>query len=72
MLAIVAHYHYEVWKMDIKTTFLHMNTVKDVYMAQLEDYIHVKFPNNVFNIEKSILTGFTKNNILCAHANPNA
>ena len=36
VLAIVAHYVYEIWKMVVKTTFRKGNLSKDVYMTQLE------------------------------------
>ena len=38
ILSIVAHYDYEIWKMDVKTTFLNRNLSKDVYMTQLESF----------------------------------
>ena len=34
LLAIVAHYDYEIWKMDVKTTFHKGNLRKDVYTSQ--------------------------------------
>ena len=34
LLAIAAHYDYEVWKMDVKMTFLNGNLSEDVYMKQ--------------------------------------
>ena len=34
LLVIVAHYDYEIWKMDVKTTFRKRNLSKDVCMAQ--------------------------------------
>ena len=33
LLAIVAHYDYEIWKMDVNTTFLNEKLTKDVYMT---------------------------------------
>ena len=38
LLAIVAHYDYEIWKMDVKTDFLNGNLLGDVYMTQLEGF----------------------------------
>ena len=38
VLAIVAHYDYEIWKMDVETTFLNGNLFEDVYMTQLEGF----------------------------------
>ena len=36
LLAIASHYDYEIWKMDVKTTFLEGNLSKDVCMTQPE------------------------------------
>ena len=33
LLAIVAYYDYEIWQMDVKTTFLNKNLIEDVYMT---------------------------------------
>ena len=32
LLATATHYDYEIWKMDVKTTFLNGNLTKEVYM----------------------------------------
>ena len=39
LLAITAHHDYEIWKMDVKTTFLNGNLSKEVYMTQPEGFI---------------------------------
>ena len=39
LLAIVTHYDYEIWKMEVKTTFLNGNLTKEVYMTQPKDFI---------------------------------
>ena len=39
LLAIAAHYDYEIWKMDVKMTFLNGNLYEDVYMIQPEGFI---------------------------------
>ena len=36
ILAIASYYDYEIWKMDVKTTFQKGNLSKDVYTTQLE------------------------------------
>ena len=36
LLAIAAHYDYEIWKMDVKTAFLNGNLTEEVYMTQPE------------------------------------
>ena len=38
LLAIAAHYDYELWQMDVKTTVLNGNLEEEVYMIQLEGY----------------------------------
>ena len=39
LLAIATHYDYEIWKMDVKTTFLNGNLIEEVYMTQPEGFI---------------------------------
>ena len=34
ILAIVSYYYYEIWKMDVKTTFRKGNLSKDVYLTK--------------------------------------
>ena len=38
LLAIAAHYDYEIWQMDVKTAFLNGNLTEDVYMTQPEGF----------------------------------
>ena len=38
LLAIAAHYDYEIWQMDVKTTFLNGNLTEQVYMTQPEGF----------------------------------
>ena len=38
LLAITAHYDYEIWQMDVKTTFLNGNLTEEVYMTHLEGF----------------------------------
>ena len=38
LLAIAAHYDYEIWQMDVKTAFLNGNLTKEVYMTQPEGF----------------------------------
>jgi hypothetical protein len=37
--AIAAYFDYEIWQMDIKTTFLNGNQTEDVYMTQPEVFV---------------------------------
>ncbi|KAJ8485199.1 hypothetical protein OPV22_017684 [Ensete ventricosum] len=39
ILAIAAYYDYEIWQMDVKTTFLNGNLEKEVYMIQSEGFV---------------------------------
>ena len=54
LLAIVAYYDYEIWQMDVKTTFLNGHLSEDVYMVQLEGFVDPKYPNRVCKQNKSI------------------
>ena len=40
LLAIAAYYDYEIWQMDVKIAFLNENLIEDVYMTQLEGFVH--------------------------------
>ena len=39
LLAIAAHYDYEIWKMDVKTTVLNGNLIEEVYLTQPGGFI---------------------------------
>ncbi|KAA0066715.1 gag/pol protein [Cucumis melo var. makuwa] len=39
LLSIVTFYDYEIWQMDVKTTFLNGNLEENIYMVQLEGFI---------------------------------
>jgi len=54
LLAIAAFHDYEVWQMDVKTAFLNGKLDEDVYMAQPEGFVDIKYPNRVCKLEKSI------------------
>ena len=54
LLAIAAHYDYEVWQMDVKTTFLNGNLEEEVYMIQPEGYTSKEFPEKVCRLQRSI------------------
>ena len=42
LLAIAAYYDYEIWQMDVKTAFLNINLIEDVYMTQPECFVNPK------------------------------
>ena len=49
ILDIAAYFDYEIWQMDVKTTFLNGNLDEDVYMIQPEGFVD---QNNVGKICK--------------------
>ena len=53
LLAIIAHHDYEIWKMDVKTTFLNGNLYKEVYMTQPEGFIS-RNDSKVCKLQRSI------------------
>ena len=54
LLNIAAYYDYEIWQMDVKTTFLNDNLQEDVYMIQHEGFISSQHPNKVCKLQRSI------------------
>ena len=42
LLAIVSYYDYEIWQMDVKTAFLHVNIEEELYMVQPGDFVDPK------------------------------
>ena len=40
MLALTAHFDYELWQIDVWTTFLHEELDEEVYMIQLEEFTY--------------------------------
>ncbi|GKB56121.1 retrotransposon protein, putative, ty1-copia subclass [Tanacetum coccineum] len=54
LIAIVAFYDYEIWKMDVKTAFLNGHLSKEVYMVQPEGFVNPKHPNQVCKPKCSI------------------
>ena len=54
LLAISAHYDYEIWQMDVKTTFLNGNLEEDVYMTQPEGFTVPGSAGKVCKLQRSI------------------
>jgi hypothetical protein len=54
LLAIVTYFDYEIWKIDVKTTFLNGNLTQDVYMTQFEGFVNPKNDGNICKLQKSI------------------
>ncbi|GJV95484.1 retrotransposon protein, putative, ty1-copia subclass [Tanacetum coccineum] len=54
LIAVVTFYDYEIWQMDVKTSFLNGYLNEDVYMEQPEGFVNQKFPNRVCKLKHSI------------------
>jgi hypothetical protein len=54
LLAIVAFYDYEIWKMDVKTAFLNGNIDEELYMMQPKGFVDPKDANKVCKLQHSI------------------
>ncbi|GJX74245.1 retrotransposon protein, putative, ty1-copia subclass [Tanacetum coccineum] len=54
LLAIAVYYDYEIWQIDVKTTFLNGHLSEDVYMVQPEGFMDPKHPNRVCKLQRSI------------------
>nr|GEY67137.1 retrotransposon protein, putative, Ty1-copia subclass [Tanacetum cinerariifolium] len=53
LIAIAAYYDYEIWQMDVKTSFLNGYLNEEVYMEQPEGFVNLKYPNQRYCIENS-------------------
>nr|GEY44589.1 putative retrotransposon protein [Tanacetum cinerariifolium] len=54
LIAIAAYYDYEIWQMDVKTTFLNGHLFEEVYMEQPKGFVNLKYPNHVCKLKRSI------------------
>ena len=54
ILAIDAYFDYEIWQMDVKTTFLHGNLKEDVYMIQPEGFVDPNNAGKICKLKRSI------------------
>jgi hypothetical protein len=54
MLAIAAFYDYEIWQLDVKTTFLNGKLDEDVYMIQPQGFEDPKNSNKVCKLQRAI------------------
>ena len=54
LLALAAHFDYEIWQMDVKTAFLNGNLVEEVYMTQPEGFASKDDHNKVYKLKRSI------------------
>nr|GEX77356.1 hypothetical protein [Tanacetum cinerariifolium] len=55
LIAIAAYYDYEIWKIDVKTTFLNGHLSEEVYMEQPEGFVNPKYPNHATGSYVAIL-----------------
>nr|GFA61546.1 retrovirus-related Pol polyprotein from transposon TNT 1-94 [Tanacetum cinerariifolium] len=53
-LAYVAHKSFSVFKMDVKTSFLHGLLKEDVYVCQPEGFIDADHPSHVYKLKKAL------------------
>ena len=54
LLAIAAYYDYEIWKMEVKTSFLNGSLGEDVYMTQPKGFVYPRFPKMFCRFRRSI------------------
>jgi hypothetical protein len=54
ILAIDAYFDYEIWQMDVKTTFLNGNLDEDVYMIHPEGFVNPINARKICKLQKSI------------------
>ncbi|GJW93314.1 retrotransposon protein, putative, ty1-copia subclass [Tanacetum coccineum] len=54
LISIAAFYDYEIWKMDVKTTFLNGYLDEDIYMVQPEGFVDPNHPGKVCKLQRSI------------------
>nr|GFA79676.1 retrotransposon protein, putative, Ty1-copia subclass [Tanacetum cinerariifolium] len=54
LISIAAFYDYEIWQMDVKTTFLNGYLDEDIYMVQLEGFVDPNHPRKVCKLQRSI------------------
>ena len=54
LLAIAAYFDYEIWLMDVKTTFLNGNIEEELYMIQPEGFVNPKDVDKVCKLQRSI------------------
>jgi hypothetical protein len=52
LLAIAAHFDYEIWQMDVKMTFLNGNQTEDVYMTQPEGFVDPKYAGKICKLQR--------------------
>ena len=54
MLALAAYFDYEIWQMDVRTSFLNRELEEEVYMIQPEGFTSID-ESKVCKIQRSIM-----------------
>ena len=54
LLSIATHYDYEIWQMDVKTTFLNGHIQEEIFMDQPEGFISHGQESKVCKLMRSI------------------
>jgi hypothetical protein len=54
ILAIATFFDYEIWQMDVKTTFLNGNIEEELYMVHPKGFVDPKDANKVCKLQRSI------------------
>ncbi|GJZ76730.1 retrotransposon protein, putative, ty1-copia subclass, partial [Tanacetum coccineum] len=54
LVSIAAFYDYEIWQMDVKTSFLNGHLDEDIYMVLPEGFVDPKHPRKVCKLQRSI------------------
>ncbi|GKF63696.1 retrotransposon protein, putative, ty1-copia subclass [Tanacetum coccineum] len=54
LISIAAYYDYDIWQMDVKTSFLNGYLDEDIYMVQPEGFVHPNHPRKVCKLQRSI------------------
>ena len=54
LLAVTAYYDYEIWQIDVKTTFLNGYLEEDIYMEQSLGFTSDDNDHRVFKLQRFI------------------
>ena len=53
-LVLAAHFDYEIWQIDVKTSFLNGNLTEEVYMTQPQGFTSKEDHDTVYKLKRSI------------------